>query len=204
MSAHTTYLWAPETWRGSIAAVAGVTAANTVLKQIMMVFPLFNCRQSSAYINNMMMLKWYNRSDAESIEWLVGVCFMTLTTLRSLFTKLFIYYHITVSLIHIKWLRYAPLTIPLCLSLSMYAHLFLMRVLLPTVPCKCQSMPVRRRKRAQGQSAKAWGQSWCASKAVKTILYGWSLSNSLSQLNRCCMLQLEKTKALICVSSFRC
>lgn len=66
-----------------------------------------------------------------------------------------------------------------------------MCVPLPTVPCKCHSMPLQRRKRAQGQSAEAWGQSGCASKAVKTILYGWSLSNSLSQFNSCCMLKLK-------------
>lgn len=101
----------------------------------------------------------------------------------------FSYLHLTLSLAQMKWLHSDPSS-----SLPRSLHLFLMRHLLPTVPCKCHNMAAQRRKK--GQSAGARGQSWCASKAVKTELYGWSLSNSHSQFTSCCMLQ-EKTTHLV-------
>ncbi len=142
----------------------------------------------------------FTRLDNWFIGLLLFVCLMMLTSYKSLFTKLFIYYYIT--FIHPYGMIHAIphslyLSLSLSLSLFLHAYLCVMNVLLPTVPCKCHSVPVQRRKRAQGQSAKTWGQRGCASKAVKTTLYGRSLSNLLSQFNSYCMLKLEKTKELI-------
>lgn len=40
---------------------------------------------------------------------------------------------------------------------SMFAHLFLMKDLLPTVPCKCHSVPVPRSKKGSGAIRKRVG-----------------------------------------------
>lgn len=141
------------------------------------------------------------RQHGWSFSCIHSVSLVMLTSYKWLFTRLLF---TSTSLFHSTVWNNSPsasLTVPL--SPSMCVYLFLMSILLPTVPCKCHSMAVQRRKRAQGQSARAWGQSGCASKAVKTILYGWTLSNSLSQFNSYCRLKLEKkTKALIGILSF--